>query len=48
MSDDEKQCRAICISTNTRCTRGIMMGEFCITHYRIFSRKKVSKQWRKE
>jgi len=45
MSDDEKQCRAICISTNTRCTRGIMMGEFCITHYRIFSRKKASKQW---
>ena len=45
MSDDEKQCRAICISGGERCTRGVIMGEFCITHYRIFSRKKVSKQW---
>lgn len=43
MSDNEKQCRAICISTDTRCTRGIMMGDFCITHYRIFSSDKIDK-----
>ena len=45
MSDDEKRCRAICISSDERCTRGVIMGEFCITHYRIFSRKNVSKHW---
>ena len=45
MSDDEKRCRAICISTDERCARGVIMGEFCATHHKIFSRKKVSKHW---
>lgn len=41
-------CRAICISTDKRCTRSIMIDGFCITHFRIFNTSnKVNKNWMK-
>ena len=43
MSDNKNQCRAMCISTEGRCTRDVMMGDFCITHYRIFNSSKINK-----